>query len=76
MFEKKIKKLLVIEGISCNHCAKRIESSLLNLEQVKSIKVDLDSKEATIILKKDVDNQILKEKIDNLGFNLLEVKNI
>lgn len=76
MFEKKIKKILVIEGMSCNHCAKRIESSLLNLEQVKSIKVDLDSKEATIILKKDVDNQILKEKIDNLGFNLLEVKNI
>lgn len=65
---EKIKKVIEIEGMSCTHCAKKVENALKELKQVKSVKVFLEEKKAEVILKEEIENKILKDKIEEIGF--------
>lgn len=59
---------LIIEGMHCDGCAKRIENSLSKREEVKSIQVSYESKEAVIEYTKECN---WKELIDDLGFQVV-----
>jgi len=43
-----VKKIVSIEGMSCGHCAMRVESKLKEVEGVSSAKVDLLKKQAEV----------------------------
>ena len=43
-----LKKRAIIEGMSCNHCVKRVENALKELEGVQDVKVNLKKKTADI----------------------------
>ena len=64
--------------MSCGHCSKRVEEALKSVEGVKSVKVDLKAKNAEIILNKDIENDILKNQVEDLGFIVMDIfdKNI
>ena len=63
------KKIIVnIEGMSCSHCAKRVEEGLKKIENVKSVKVNLDKKNATVIYKNEIDVDDIKKSIEELDF--------
>ena len=74
MFGDKIRKTIFIEGMSCGHCSKRVEDALKSVNGVKSVKVSLDEKKADIILKNDVDNNVLKNAVENVGFKVVNVQ--
>lgn len=50
---------LKIEGMSCPHCKKALETAIAQLEGVNSVQVDLESNVATI----QVEDERLKEEI-------------
>ena len=50
MFSKN-KKTISIEGMHCEHCAKKVENTLSSIEGVNKVKVNLSKKEAIIISK-------------------------
>lgn len=50
---------LKIEGMSCSHCKKALETAIGQLDGVNSVQVDLESNFATI----GVADENLKEKI-------------
>lgn len=63
------KKIIVnIEGMSCNHCAKRVEDGLKALDNVKSVKVNLEKKNATITYKNEINTDEIKNVINELGY--------
>lgn len=67
------KKIIIkIEGMSCMHCAKTVTESLENLENVLKVKVNLKKKEALVIYKDDIDTNLIKETINDLGYNFVE----
>ena len=70
---KKIKKNIKIEGMSCMHCAKKVENGLKEIKEVKSVNVNLEEKNAEVILKREVENDILKKKIEDLGYEVKEI---
>ncbi len=43
-----VRKLLTVEGMSCNHCVMRVKKALSALPGVKSAEVDLGTKTATV----------------------------
>ena len=56
MFGKeKIVKTLNVEGMSCMHCVKKVETALKEVKGVKSVNVSLENKTAEVTLKEDVD---------------------
>ena len=59
---------IYIDGMHCDGCIKRVENILKNIKEIRTYQVDL--KKAEITLKKDIDLNTIKEKIENLGFKV------
>ena len=68
---KKITKTIKVEGMSCIHCAKKVETALKEIKQVKSVKVLLEEKKVEIILREDIDTKILENAIEDLGYKVI-----
>lgn len=74
MFNKSNKKTLTIEGMHCEHCAKKVESTLKNINGVDKVKVNLSKKEATIYSKIEIDNQTIQDSFKELDFKIVNIK--
>ena len=74
MFGDKIRKTIFINGMSCGHCSKRVEDALKSVNGVKSVKVSLDEKKADVVLKNDIDNDVLKKTVEDVGFEVVNVQ--
>ena len=70
MFAKKIKKVVIVEGMHCDHCVKKVTEALESIEGVTKVKVNLSKKEAIITSTEEIDDQIIKSKIEELGFSV------
>ena len=66
MFGKKI--VVKIDGMSCSHCAKRVEDGLKKIDNVKSVKVDLNNKKATVTYKDSIDTDMIEKTINELEY--------
>ena len=74
MFGNKIIKTIFIEGMSCEHCSKRVGDALKEVKGVKTVLISLEEKNAEVILKSDVDNEILKSVVEDIGFKVVNIK--
>ena len=73
MFGKeKIIKTLNVEGMSCMHCVKKVETALKDVKGVKSVNVSLENKTAEVTLKEDVDLSVLKKAVEDAGYEVKE----
>ncbi len=60
-------KLIVVNGMNCNHCKNSVEKNLTALEGVQTVKVDLEQKTA-LIEGNNVDLNTIKLEVEKLGF--------
>lgn len=61
-----------VGGMSCSSCAKSIREGLQKVPGVKKTDVDLEKKLVTVETESDnVQEKVLKEKIADLGFDIL-----
>ncbi|MDY6391655.1 MAG: heavy metal-associated domain-containing protein [Bacilli bacterium] len=72
MFGSK-KQTLIIKGMMCKHCAAHVEEALLKLTGVKSAKVDLDKKSATVKVDQEISKETYDKAISDAGYKLVEV---
>ncbi len=71
MFGKeKTVKTLNVEGMSCMHCVKKVETALKEVKGVKSVNVSLENKTAEVTLKEDVDISVLKKVVEDAGYEV------
>lgn len=67
-----MKKVISINGMSCEHCQARVEKALNAIDGVEA-KVSLKKNIAVVDLKKDVDDQILKNAVNEAGYEAVSV---
>lgn len=72
MFNKKVKQVINVDGMSCSHCAKKLENSLKEIDGVIKVSVNLDKKEVIITSKFEIDANLLRKKIEDLGYKYLD----
>ena len=72
--KEKITKEVYIDGMSCMHCAAKVEKALASVSGVADAKVDLVNKKAVVKLKKDINNATLKATVEDLGYNVTDIK--
>ena len=63
-----MKKVLIVEGMMCAHCQAHVQKTLAGVEGVIEAAVDLDSKQATVTLEKDVADQTLMDAVTEAGY--------
>jgi len=62
--------IINVEGMMCAGCEKRVVNVLSNLKTVKNVTADHKTGTVTITAK-DIDENEIKQKIENLGFRVV-----
>lgn len=68
-------KRIVIEGMSCDNCRKRVENSLNELNQV-SARVSRKDNTATVKLGEHVPDEALRGAIEKAGYKVSSIRDI
>ena len=69
-----MKKVLKVEGMSCNHCVMHVKNALLAVDGVADAQVDLDAKTATVSLDKEVADDVLTAAVVDAGYEVVGVE--
>jgi copper chaperone len=72
----KMKKQIFIEGMTCGHCSGRVEKALKAVDGIVDAKVDLDNKNAIVEMNANVEDGVLKETVEDAGYDVVDIKNI
>lgn len=67
-----MKKKILIEGMSCNHCVTHVTNALEALEGVESVEVNLEGKYATV--ETNIKNEVLKEAVEEEGYDVIKIE--
>jgi cation transport ATPase len=71
-----MKKIVSIEGMCCEHCAKRVEGALSAVPNVVSADVKLKKNLAIIRSREEVSDEAIKQAVEDIGYHVagIEVK--
>ncbi len=65
--------IIKINGMSCGHCSMAVKKALGQIEGVEKVEVSLEDKTATINSTTSLDINILKEIIDDEGYEFVGI---
>ena len=68
-----MKKIINVTGMHCTHCSKSVADALGAIDGVTNAKADHEKCTATVTMKTEVDDKLLIETIENLGFTPGEI---
>lgn len=74
MFGKKNKIIIIVDGMHCEHCAKKVTDAILKVDDSAKVKVDLKSGGVIITSKNSIDINSVKENVNEIGFTFVGVK--
>ena len=66
-----MKKVLLIEGMSCEHCVAHVKEALEAIDGVENVVVSLDENSATV--ETEVSDEALKSAIEEEGYDVTEI---
>ena len=66
------KKVLKIEGMHCDHCAKQVMDAINKIDGV-SAKVDLQSQTATIFYDREINDNELYQAVKSAGYHIQSI---
>ncbi|MEE1086827.1 MAG: cation transporter [Schaedlerella sp.] len=69
------KKVVVIEGMTCEHCKNWVEKSINSIDGAAA-KVNLQKKEAVVSLEKHIDDETICEAVEKAGYSITEIRKI
>ena len=72
--EQANKKVLSIEGMMCQHCVAHVTKALQGVAGVSDVKVDLDSKSASLAADAGVSDDALKKAVVDAGYEVTAIK--
>lgn len=64
--------ILNVEGMVCTGCEKRVENSLKEIKNVKEVTANHENNKVTIKMEDEADVKEIKNRIDELGFEVKE----
>ena len=70
-----MKKVLHVEGMSCQHCVAHVKNALLAVDGVENADVSLENKSATVTLTKEVADKALSDAVTEVGYDVKEITN-
>ncbi len=71
-----MKRKIFIEGMSCEHCVKRVKVALEELNGVETVSINLELNTADVELNTDITNELLIETIDEAGYDVVKIENL
>lgn len=70
-----MKKIIKVQGMMCAHCDARVKDALSALAHVTDVTADHGTGTACVTAGEDVQDSVLKNAIEDLGFEVTDIKN-
>lgn len=67
------RRVLTVEGMHCENCQARVENAINRLEGV-ACRVDLRKKTATVSYSAPVDDEVLKQTVEKMGYRVTQIR--
>lgn len=68
-----MKKIILIEGMSCGHCVQAVTEAIMAVAGVEKVNVNLDEKKAEVDYQEEkVKVEELYQAIEDVGFEVLK----
>lgn len=68
-----MKELVIkVEGMMCSGCENRVQNALKTIEGVEKVVANHVDGTVTVTLNKDIDEKVIKDKIDDIGYSIKE----
>lgn len=67
-------KKIIIKGMSCSHCVNHVRQALSELKDSQKVEVNLEQKYA--IVETSYNDEEIKEKIEDQGYDVISIENI
>lgn len=67
-------KKVIIKGMSCSHCVNHVREALSELKDSQKVEVNLEQKYA--IVETSSNDEEIKEKIEDQGYDVISIENI
>lgn len=67
-------KKIIIKGMSCSHCVNHVRQELSELKDSQKVEVNLEQKYA--IVETSSNDEEIKEKIEDQGYDVISIENI
>lgn len=71
-----MKKIIAINGMSCNHCVKHVKEALEGLDGVMNVDVNLNSKTAVIETGVNIKDEDIKTAVDDAGYEVVKIEDL
>lgn len=68
-----MKKVLLIEGMSCGHCVNHVKNALMDIEGVENVEVSLEDKKA-IVEGTELNDNKMKAEIEDFGYSVVGIE--
>lgn len=68
------KMIVKVEGMSCNHCKMNVENTLKDIAGIENAEVNLDEKLAEVDYFGSVDEDEIKDKISEAGYEVVGIE--
>lgn len=67
-----MKKFIIdVKGMVCEGCENRVQNAVKSMKGIKKVMANHKDGTVTIIAKEEIDEKEIKEKIQNIGFEVL-----
>ena len=63
--------VLNVNGMMCEACEKRVQNMLSQIDGVQNVIANHNTKTVTVTINKEIDENILKEKIEDIGYEVI-----
>jgi copper chaperone len=71
--EIKMKKKILLEGMSCKHCVNHVTEALKEIGATE-VDVNLEKKLATAEISEDITDEVIKEAIEEVGYDVVSIE--
>lgn len=66
-----MKELIIkVEGMVCNGCENRVQNAIKQIKGIENVVANYKEGTVTITAKQEINEEIIKEKIEDIGFNV------
>ena len=70
--EKRMEKVIKVEGMMCMHCVAHVKEALESLKGVEKAEVSLDKNEAIITSQKEIKDKDIEKVISKAGYKVVK----
>jgi copper chaperone len=67
-----VSRIYTVPDVNCEHCVAAINKELGQIDGVKNVDVDLDTKKVTVESEATVPDERIRAGIDEAGFDIVE----